>query len=65
MHWETVIIGFISGLVSGFMLLAGAWLVLLPRVPALLRREALRDLSHYGRDVGKIGARYIFKLLTR
>ncbi len=55
MHADTLFIGFISGLVSGFILLLGAWVFLLPRVPAMLKREALRDLTHYGRDAGRHG----------
>lgn len=63
MQMETLVVGFVSGVVSGIMLLVGTWVFLLPKVPGLLRREALRDMSHYGRDVGKQGVGYLMKLL--
>jgi len=55
MHTDTLFIGFISGLVSGIILLMGALLLVLPRIPQLMRREALRDLTHYGHDAGRHG----------
>ena len=65
MQLETIVVGFVSGFISGILLLAGTWVFLLPKVPTLLRREAVRDMSHYGRDVGKKGVGYLLKLLLR
>ena len=53
MQAETLVVGFISGLISGILLLAGAFFLLLPRVFSMLDRESTKDMSHYGREVGK------------
>lgn len=53
MHWMTVGKGFVSGLVSGLVLLSGLFFYLMRRSPQLNPKEAPRDLSHFGRKVGK------------
>ena len=65
MHWGTMLVGFVSGAVSGAILLVGTGALLLPKMARVLRREALQDLSHYGRPYGKRGSVVLSKLFHR
>ena len=51
-----MMLGFVSGVVSGLVLFLGSWALLLTKGPQMRRQEVVRDLRHYGRDVRKPGA---------
>ena len=64
MNIESMAVGVVSGLVSGFVLLVGSWALLLPKLPQMMRKEMVRDLRHYGRDLQRSGVTRIKDWMT-
>lgn len=49
---ETIIVGFVSGIITGIMLLAGTWVFMLPRIPNIIepyRRKGIVPTDQIGR----------------
>ena len=61
MYWATIGKGFLSGFISGMVLLSGLVLFVLRWSQQLKAREAPRDLSHYGRKVGRSRRHHFWK----
>jgi len=53
LNLNSVLTGFVTGIVCGAVFLIGSWLILIPKIPSMMRQEMLKDLSHYGRSAGK------------
>ena len=53
MNWGTVTVGFLSGLISGLALIMGTVVIFLPKFSRQPATDQLRDLSHYGRRLGR------------
>jgi hypothetical protein len=53
MNWGTVTVGFLSGLVSGLALIMGTVVLFFPKLNRKPAQEKIRDMSHFGRRLGR------------